>query len=94
MFKIAEVRVVQGYRLWLRYTDGTEGEVDLSDLAGRGVFAAWNERRFFETVQIDDSGALVWGDQLDLCPDALYLRLTGKPAEDVFPKLKTNRVHA
>ena len=94
MFKIAEVRVRQGYRLWLRYTDGTEGEVDLSDLAGRGVFAAWNERRFFETVQIDDRGALVWGDQLDLCPDALYLRLTGKTAEEVFLRQKASQVHA
>ena len=86
MFKIVEVKVVQGYRLWLRYSDGVEGEVDLSDLAGRGVFAAWNERHFFENVRIDASGALVWSDQLDLCPDALYLRLTGKTPDEVFLK--------
>lgn len=30
-----------GYRLWLCYSDGSAGEVDLSHLAGRGVFAAW-----------------------------------------------------
>ncbi|MGH9782831.1 MAG: DUF2442 domain-containing protein [Terriglobia bacterium] len=94
MFKIAEVKAVQGYRLWLRYEDGAEGEVDLSDLAGRGVFAAWNDRRFFESVRIDEGGALAWGDSLDLCPDALYLRLTGKTPEDVFPKLKSREVHA
>ena len=94
MFKIVEVKVLQGYRLWLRYADGVEGEVDLSDLAGRGVFAAWNERRFFENVRIDDSGALAWSDQLDLCPDALYLQLTGKTLGDVFPKLKATGVHA
>ena len=94
MFKIVEVKVMQGYRLWLRYADGVEGEVNLSDLAGRGVFAAWNERRFFESVRIDESGALAWGDSLDLCPDALYLRLTGKTPADVFPKLKSREVHA
>ena len=86
MFQIVEVRVVQGYRLWLRYAIGAEGEVDLSDLAGRGAFAAWNERRFFEDVRIDDCGGLAWGNHLDLCPDALYLRLTGKTPEEVFPK--------
>ena len=86
MFKIAEVKVLQGYRLWLRYADGVEGEVDLSDLSGRGVFAAWNERRFFEDVRIDDSGGLAWGNHLDLCPDALYLRITGKTPDEVFPK--------
>ena len=94
MFKIVEVKALQGYRLWLRYEDGVEGEVDLSDLAGRGVFAAWNEREFFESVRIDESGALAWGDSLDLCPDALYLRLTGKTPEEVFPKLKSSEVHA
>ena len=94
MFTISEVRVLPGFRLWLRYKDGVEGEVDLSDLAGRGVFAAWHNREFFESVRIDESGALEWGDQLDLCPDSLYLRLTGKSPENVFPKLKSNEVHA
>ena len=94
MFKIIEVKPLQGYRLWLRYADGVEGEVDLSDLAGRGVFAAWDEREFFESVRTDESGALVWGDSLDLCPDALYLRLTGKTPEEVFPQLKFREVHA
>jgi hypothetical protein len=94
MFRILEVRALPDYRLWLRYHDGVEGEVDLSDIAGRGVFSAWNDRRFFESVRIDDSGALAWGEELDLCPDALYLRLTDKTPEEVFPKLKSREVHA
>ncbi len=31
-----EVRALAPYRIWLRYDDGIEGEVDLSDLAGDG----------------------------------------------------------
>lgn len=94
MFKIAEVRVLEGYRLWLRYTNGAKGEVDLSDIAGRGVFKAWDDRQFFENVRVDESGTLAWGDEIDLCPDALYLRLTGKAPEEVFPKLKAAELHA
>jgi len=94
MFKVAEVRVLERYRLWLRYTAGEEGEVDLSDIAGRGVFAAWNDRRFFENVHIDESGALGWGDEIDLCPDALYLRLTGKSPDDVFARSGAVEGHA
>src|SRR3989338_3811516 len=94
VFKLLETRVLEGYRVWLRYADDVEGEVDLSDLAGRGVFEAWNDRRFFEDVRIDESGALAWGNHLDLCPDALYLRLTGKTPGEVFPKLKAREVHA
>lgn len=91
---LASVRPLPGYRLWLRYSDGVEGEVDLSHLAGRGVFAAWNEPGVFERVQIAPDGAIAWSDQLDLCADALYLQLTGKAPEEVFPGLRTHSVDA
>lgn len=83
-------RPLDGYRLWLKYADGVEGEVDLSDLAGRGVFQAWSNREVFQAVQVDESGALTWPGEIDLCPDALYLRPTGQAAEDIFPALKHN----
>jgi hypothetical protein len=66
-----------------------EGEVDLSHLAGRGVFTLWADRKIFEGVHVDPSGAIAWNQELELCPDALYLRLTGKTPEDLFPALKT-----
>ena len=72
-----------GYRIWLRYADGVEGEVDLSHLAGKGVFVAWLDRAFFEGVHIGAGPAIAWSKEIDLCPDALYLRLTGKKPEDI-----------
>lgn len=89
MKKAVEARPLSGYRIWLRYADGVEGEVDLSRLAGRGVFKAWNDRTVFEGVHVDGSGAVTWNEDIDLCPDALYLRLTGKTVGELFPKLKT-----
>lgn len=89
MKRIVEAVARRDYRLWLRYSDGTEGEVDLSDLAGRGVFASWKNRHAFEGVRVDGSGAVVWEGGLDLCPDSLYMRLTGKQPEDVFPGLRS-----
>lgn len=94
MKRIVEAESRTGYRVWLRYDDGTEGEVDLGDLAGRGVFAVWQDRRVFETVHVDESGALVWEGGLDLCPDALFLRLTGKHPEEVFPLLRPVKKNA
>ena len=41
-----EVRALEPYRIWLRYDDGVEGELDLSYLAGDGVFAAWEDHSF------------------------------------------------
>ncbi|MCX7839868.1 MAG: DUF2442 domain-containing protein, partial [Anaerolineae bacterium] len=37
-----EVKPLENYRIWLKYSDGREGIVDLSHLAGKGVFALWN----------------------------------------------------
>lgn len=87
-----EVKAREGFRIWLKYDDGTEGEVDLADVAGRGVFEAWNDPVFFQAVRLGSHGAIEWGSDLDICPDAMYLRLTGKSPEEVFPALKS--VHA
>lgn len=80
-----EVAAREGYRIWLRYDDGVSGEVDLSDLAGQGVFAAWNNRSFFESVCLTQHRSVAWGKAIELCSDALYLRLTGKSAEELMP---------
>ncbi len=87
MIRLVEAEPRSGYHAWLRYADGTEGVVDLSDLAGHGVFQAWREPGTFEAMRVSESGALEWPGNLDLCGHALYLRLTGKSPDVVFPRL-------
>jgi hypothetical protein len=83
MFTPTGVEARNGYRIWLRYADGTEGEVDLSHLAGRGVFARWtDDPAAFRAVHVADDEAIRWTDAVELCPDALYLRLTGETVEE------------
>ena len=84
---LVEVRALEPYRIWLRYDDGVEGELDLSYLAGDGVFAAWEDHSFFSAVRLGPCGSIVWGDDLDLCGDALYLKLTGMTSEELFPEM-------
>ncbi len=72
----------EGYRIWIRYEDGSEGEIDLSDMVGVGVFKAWEDRAFFDTVKIAPYRSITWGDGLDLCADALYMEITGKTIEE------------
>ncbi|MCY4624809.1 MAG: DUF2442 domain-containing protein [Chloroflexi bacterium] len=73
------------YRIWLKYSDGAEGEVDLSDCAGKGVFKVWDEPGVFESVHLDEYNAVQWTDDLDMCPVALYMDLTDKTWEEVYP---------
>ena len=94
MQTVKEVKLLGGYRLGLVFDDGTRGEVDFSDWVGKGVFALWRDPLVFERVRIGASGELVWDDQIDLCPDALYMSVTGKRAEEIFPSLRSAPVHA
>jgi hypothetical protein len=89
-----EVKALPNFRIWLRYDDDVEGEVDLSDLAGRGVFEAWNDAAFFNAVRLGSHGAIEWGSDIDICPDAMYLRLTGKSPEEIFPSLRSAPANA
>jgi len=77
-----KVRALKGCRIHLTYSDGVAGEVDLSHLANRGVFKIWRNREIFEAPKLTAMGAVAWGQDIELCPDALRMQMTGKsPAE-------------
>jgi hypothetical protein len=92
--RLLSVSAQSDYRLWLEYSDGTTGAVDLSHLVGRGVFELWKNPEAFSRVQLSEQGAPTWNDSIDLCPDALYLQLTGKKPEDLFPNLSSTDTDA
>lgn len=80
MKKIVEAEAREDYRLWVRYEDGAEGEVDLSNLVGKGVFERWEDPAEFQKVSIDpDTDTVAWPGGIDLCPDSLYDDLVGAP---------------
>ena len=51
---------------------------------------AWNETKVFQSVYISKYGSIAWGDEMELCADALYLKLTGKKVTDIMPGLSTS----
>ena len=85
---ITEVKPLEKYRLNIKFSDGVEGVVDLSEFAGIGVFALWNDYSQFEKVKIGKSGELIWNEEVDMDGLAIYLKLTRKKPEDVLPKLR------
>ena len=80
MRKIVSARPLPGYKLHLRFDDGAEGEADLSDLVGQGVFEAWRDHAAFAAVFVEpESGTVTWPGGIDLDPDRLYSEITGAP---------------
>jgi hypothetical protein len=92
--KIIQAKSLPAYRLELRYDNGESGVVDLSEYVGRGVFAAWEQPRVFGQVAVTNEGAVEWPGEIDMCPDALYLRMTGKRPDELFPALRNRMTHA
>jgi len=48
----------------------------------------------FDQVHIGSQGQIAWSEQIDFCPDTLYLALTGKKPADVFSILKREGINA
>lgn len=75
--KIVALKPLCDYKIWIRFIDGLEGEIDLKHLVGIGIYEAWKDEKFFQSVYIDPiSHTLTWNEDIDLCPDQLRLQLT------------------
>ena len=59
--RIIACKAKPNYILWVRFADVVEGEVNLSNLVGQGVFKAW------ESVRIGPESEIVaGGKEIDL----------------------------
>ena len=92
MLQPTRVKPMPGYKIWIEYEDGESGEIDLSHLAGKGVFKAWDEPGHFEKVHISPHRTIAWDENIDMCADFAYMELTGKSLEEVMPGM-TQAVH-
>jgi hypothetical protein len=76
MVDVLRVRALDGYRLWLRFTDGSEGVRDLSDLIAEGgpMVEPLKVPDYFARVFVE-MGAPTWPSGFDLDPINLYMQL-------------------
>ncbi len=67
------------FKIKIKYTDGLRGEVDLSSffLRPKNLAAEIIKGQLFEKCYVE-SGALAWPNGLELCPDALRMKLKTK----------------
>ena len=72
MIRPTQVKALEKYRIWVRFSDGVAGELDLSDVAGRGLFTAWDEPGCFDKVHVTEHRSIAWSEDLEICPDAVY----------------------
>ncbi|HEX8255922.1 MAG TPA: DUF2442 domain-containing protein [Thermoanaerobaculia bacterium] len=76
MNDIIEVRYVRDFVVWLRFQDGTSGEVDVSRSLKGPVFEPLRNIEFFKQVRVDpELGTIVWPNGADVAPETLYERV-------------------
>ena len=73
---VMEVEALDGYRFHVRFADGLEGEVDMSEFVrapDAGVFAVLADPHIFAQAYVE-FGAVTWPGELDLAlaPDAMH----------------------
>src|SRR5215207_7164394 len=72
-YHVIEAKVVVHGRLWLRFADGTAGELDVIDRLRGPVFEIARTGAGFAQVSIDPEGHTVcWPGGADLAPDVLH----------------------
>lgn len=76
MVRVIELKPLDGFRLWLRFSDGSEGVRDMSGLVTKpGVMLEpLRDEAFFKQVSLD-MGAPTWANGYDLDPIKLYMEL-------------------
>jgi len=76
--KPIEVKTVKPYVISVKYEDMTEGTWDVSYLLSKPIFKKWADEEFFAKVHIDkETFSIAWDEDIELCPDTLYLNIRG-----------------
>jgi hypothetical protein len=84
---IKKAEAIPGYKLFIEFEDGVKGIIDLSKWKGKGVFEFWNKEKNFRSFIITKDKKLAWNENIDMDPDAFYLKLIGKSFEAHLAKL-------
>lgn len=71
MNRIIEFKILEDYKIWLRFQDGESKTVDFATLIGKGISAPLLDKGYFNQVNIESGGGLEWPNGMDFCPNFL-----------------------
>ena len=68
--RVEQARYLGGHRVWLRFDDGLEGEIDLADELDGEVFEPLRDPGYFGSFKVDET--LEWPNGADFAPEFLH----------------------
>lgn len=79
MVRVIDARPVKDYVLWLRFSDGTEGEIDLLEELYGEVFEPLRDKRFFRSVAVHPEWhTIAWPNGADFAPEYLHAAVAAR----------------
>ena len=82
MIWVTDAKALPDYRLQLRFSDGTEGDIDLREFIesdARSIVKALRDRSAFAAIRVE-MDTVVWANGFDLAPEFLRERLKPRVA--------------
>jgi hypothetical protein len=80
-FLISDMKYIFNYRIWFKFDDGSQGEVDLEDELWGEVFDPLKKKEFFKTVRLDEElNTILWPNGADFSPEFLYEGVKCQPS--------------
>ena len=75
-YHVVDARYISGHVVWLRFRDGTEGQVDLSSELVGPVFEPLHDPAVFRQFRVHaEFHTLVWPNGADIAPELLHRRV-------------------
>ena len=71
-YSVVEARYVRDHTIWVRFKDGSDGEVDLSSELWGPVFEPLKDIQYFRSFKVAEYGTLAWPNGADIAPEFLY----------------------
>ncbi len=72
-YHVLEAQYVRAYTVWLRFRDGTSGEIDLAPALHGPIMEPLKDVTFFRKFQIHpEFHTLVWPNGADFAPEFLH----------------------
>ncbi len=71
--RLTDARHIENYRLWLKFEDGVEGEIDLEGELWGEIFEPIRDATFFKRFQVNkELNTITWPNGADFAPEYLY----------------------
>ena len=75
MERVISAKPLDGFKIEVEFSDGTQGVISLKDRLFGPVFEPLKDPDYFEQLTINEFGVICWPNGADIAPDTLYEKI-------------------